>query len=66
MNQRKNYEQSSELEQLKIELERYEEIVSTLNQNKIKEVRTIIKEIPVYLEKDIIVEVPVPIYINQK
>ena len=66
MNQRKNYEQSSELEQLKIELERYEEIVSTLNQNKIKEVRTIIKEIPVYVEKDIIVEVPVPIYINQK
>ena len=66
MNQRKNYEQSSELEQLKIELEQYEEIVSTLNQNKIKEVRTIIKEIPVYVEKDIIVEVPVPIYINQK
>jgi hypothetical protein len=25
-----------------------------------------IKEIPVYIEKDLVVEVPVPIYINQK
>lgn len=47
-------------------MERCEEIITTLNQNKIKEVQTIIREVPVYIEKDLIVEVPVPIYINNK
>jgi hypothetical protein len=37
-------------------------IISELKLSSKKEIR----EIPVYIEKDVIVEVPVPIYINQK
>jgi hypothetical protein len=53
-----------ELAHLKLELERYELTIATLN-TQLRE-RNPIREVPVYIEKDIIVEVPVPIYINQK
>lgn len=53
-----------ELAHLKLELERCEFTIAALN-TQLRE-KSPIREVPVYIEKDIIVEVPVPIYINQK
>jgi hypothetical protein len=40
-------------------------VVAALNVER-RQGHIVIKEVPVYIEKDVIVEVPVPIYINQK
>ena len=54
-----------ELGHLHKKVAHYEQIIFQLNSSMPKP-QTVIKKIPVFIEKDVIIEVPVPIYINQK